>query len=278
LHLVGHVNVGTNGDIKPPRADSLLSLLWPIVEPDFHARFDPDRVHGGDEDGNVLVEPLLRRIAANWQLPEVRYLSQHRDETKSGQAEHRVEYHWVGSDARLAGTVVHRWLQRCADGRMRLDADGLATCAATSEKWLREMGASDAIVKTVAARVTRAMQNVVEDPQGRALLKGGGATELALTGLVDGQVESIVIDRVHVDESGQHWIIDYKTSTHEGGNLEGFLAAECDRYRPQLRKYATIYSAYSGVPVRCALYFPLLGRLVELPEIGVEPQFPNQAS
>ena len=69
---------------------------------------------------------------------------------------------------------------------------------------------------------------------------------------------------MRIDENGEHWIIDYKTSTHEGGNLEGFLDAEINRYTPQLKKYAAIYRAFSGSEPRCALYFPLLRRFVEI--------------
>jgi ATP-dependent exoDNAse (exonuclease V) beta subunit len=69
---------------------------------------------------------------------------------------------------------------------------------------------------------------------------------------------------VRVDDEGNHWIIDYKTSTHEGGNLQGFLNAEIDRYKPQLKKYAALYAAYSGEQPRCALYFPLLQEFVEI--------------
>ena len=60
------------------------------------------------------------------------------------------------------------------------------------------------------------------------------------------------------------WIIDYKTSSHEGGNLRGFLNAEVERYSAQLEKYAAIYGAYSGKRPRCALYFPLLKEFVEV--------------
>ena len=74
----------------------------------------------------------------------------------------------------------------------------------------------------------------------------------------------MILDRVRIDDDGAHWIIDYKTSTHEGGNLPGFLAAEIERYTPQLRKYATIYAAWAGVQPRCALYFPLLREFVEI--------------
>ncbi len=77
-------------------------------------------------------------------------------------------------------------------------------------------------------------------------------------------IESVVLDRVRIDEHGQHWIVDYKTSTHEGGNLAGFLHAETERYRPQLRKYRAIYQAYAGVTAGCALYFPLLRSFLEV--------------
>jgi ATP-dependent exoDNAse (exonuclease V) beta subunit len=73
-----------------------------------------------------------------------------------------------------------------------------------------------------------------------------------------------VIDRVRVDDDGTHWIVDYKTSSHEGGSLAEFLASESERYRPQLRRYADIYRNYAGVEVRCALYFPLLQEFVEV--------------
>ena len=116
----------------------------------------------------------------------------------------------------------------------------------------------------VAARVEQAVSLTVTDERGRWLLESEGDAELALSGVYEGEVESIVIDRLLVDDDGAHWVVDYKTSTHEGGNLEGFLDAEVRRYRPQLQKYAAIYEAYSGVTPRCALYFPLLQEFVEL--------------
>ena len=84
-----------------------------------------------------------------------------------------------------------------------------------------------------------------------------------MTGVVDGELVTGVIDRVRVDD-GEHWIVDYKTSSHEGGDLEGFLAAESARYRSQLSRYRTLYEAWSGETPRAALYFPLLARFVEV--------------
>jgi ATP-dependent exoDNAse (exonuclease V) beta subunit len=69
---------------------------------------------------------------------------------------------------------------------------------------------------------------------------------------------------VRVDSVGTHWIVDYKTSSHEGGDLKNFLRAETERYSAQLAKYAELYRNFSGADVRCALYFPLLQEFVEV--------------
>jgi ATP-dependent exoDNAse (exonuclease V) beta subunit len=69
---------------------------------------------------------------------------------------------------------------------------------------------------------------------------------------------------VRIDEEGVHWIIDYKTSTHEGGDLAGFFRQESERYRSQLQKYASLYGALTGKTIRTALYFPLLQEFFEV--------------
>ena len=116
----------------------------------------------------------------------------------------------------------------------------------------------------VVARVEAALEGILADERGRWVLSGSGHAEYALSGILEGRVESVIIDRIRIDDEGTHWIVDYKTSTHEGGSLEGFLAAETDRYQAQLRKYAALYRNYAGTDVRCALYFPLLGEFVEV--------------
>ena len=74
-----------------------------------------------------------------------------------------------------------------------------------------------------------ALQRLAADERGRWLLEGDGHAELALTGVIGESIESVVLDRVRIDEKGVHWIVDYKTSTHEGGGLDEFLAAETER-------------------------------------------------
>ena len=69
----------------------------------------------------------------------------------------------------------------------------------------------------------------------------------------------VVIDRTFIDDKGQRWIIDFKTSSHEGGDREAFLDREVQRYRSQLELYARLLEAAGKVDVRLGLYFPLIG-------------------
>jgi ATP-dependent exoDNAse (exonuclease V) beta subunit len=175
-----------------------------------------------------------------------------------------VDYYWVGSEARIAGTVVHRWLQFAAQ-KGGVDALADDRLAQATDRWLRELGvAAGETMTRIRDRIDAALRGVRDDPRGRWLLSGDGHAELALSGVVDGAVESGVLDRIRIDDDGTHWIVDYKTSTHEGGNLEGFLAAEADRYRDQLERYAVLYRAWKNADVRCALYFPLLQAFIEV--------------
>lgn len=66
-------------------------------------------------------------------------------------------------------------------------------------------------------------------------------------------MRSYVIDRLFRDAAGERWIVDFKTSRHEGGGLEQFLDEQRTRYEPQLNAYAAAFDT-----ARVGLYFPLL--------------------
>jgi ATP-dependent exoDNAse (exonuclease V) beta subunit len=265
LHIVGNVSIASDGaEYRPARSDSLLHLLWPALEQDYGSAFD-DWVgddFGGDQD--VFIKPVRRTFAWPWKLPDVRPLPGRHMPLDAADVGEEVEFYWVGTDARIAGTIVHRWLQAFADGRATLDHNEIDAERTVTERWLREMGLGREMQREIVERVEAALNGVRGDRKGRWILEGEGHAELALTGQIDGSIESVVLDRVRIDERGDHWIIDYKTSTHEGGNLQGFLQAEVDRYTPQINKYAAIYGAFAGVQPRCALYFPLLREFVEI--------------
>ena len=84
-------------------------------------------------------------------------------------------------------------------------------------------------------------------------------SEYALTLIEHGKPVTAIMDRSFVDAKGIRWIIDYKTSTHEGGGLDAFLDREQERYRGQLERYAAVLRKLDNRPIRLGLYFPLLG-------------------
>ncbi|MDJ0759171.1 MAG: UvrD-helicase domain-containing protein [Woeseiaceae bacterium] len=263
LHLVGHASVNEKTDeLRPPENGSLLALLWPMLRDSYEEAFAAG-VSGGA--GTHEVEWLLtrlRRIDKRWSAPSPSPLPQIAE--PGTVAEDSVEFYWAGAEAKLAGTLVHRWLQWAADGRVVLEHLAEDDRASLGRRWLAEQGHSDSTGAEVLERVEAAITSVLDDDRGAWILDGDGHTELALTGLIDGRLQTGIIDRVRID-GDDHWVIDYKTSTHEGGNLDRFLSEERRRYSEQLSGYASLYEGWSGVRPRCALYFPLLQAFVEMP-------------
>jgi ATP-dependent helicase/nuclease subunit A len=262
LHLMGNTALTPDGEsFKPARSDSLLHLLWPAVVASFEAQFDAGEKSQASGNSSPWIEPALRRFSSPWRLPDVSLLAGDTPQTEKADDGEEVEFYWVGSDARIAGTLVHRWLHVLADGRAITEEQFSRD---VTFRWLREAGMGIAAAEPIVSRVELAVSKMLDDEKGRWILEGEGHAELALTGFDGGELVSVILDRVRIDESGTHWIVDYKTSTHEGGDLDAFLDVEADRYRPQLQRYQSIYAEWAGEDVKCALYFPLLQTFVEV--------------
>ena len=112
-----------------------------------------------------------------------------------------------------------------------------------------------------------ALAATLHDPRGRWLLDSSHAaaySELRLSGMHEGRIVNVIVDRLLVEADGGRWVVDYKTGSHEGSELEGFMMQEEARYRPQLQRYVQLATALAPGPVRAALYFPLLGEFREV--------------
>jgi ATP-dependent exoDNAse (exonuclease V) beta subunit len=113
----------------------------------------------------------------------------------------------------------------------------------------------------------QALRATLADERGRWLFDAGhreAQSELALSGVRAGHIVNAVIDRTFVTE-GTRWVVDFKTSPHEGGDLSAFLDEEAKRYEGQLKRYAHLARAPGPEPVRAGLYFPLLAAWREVP-------------
>ena len=136
------------------------------------------------------------------------------------------------------------------------------------ERRLRELGIDDAHRPIALERIGRVMKAVAGSDHAARLLDPAaleGQSELSLTAVMDGVLQSLRIDRTFVDGEGVRWIVDWKTSSHEGGDREAFLDNELARYRGQLERYARVMKVLDpDRPLRVGLYFPLLDAWREL--------------
>ena len=203
-----------------------------------------------------------------------------------------IEFSWAGETARHVGIVAHAWLQRMAqDALQGWNAARVAALQTALQRELLASGVATAECAQAAQRVQQVLQAALEDQRGQWLLgaKPWARNEWRIRYCPDGPgfsgggmpgppgpqaaAATFVMDRVFLDEDGVLWIVDYKTSTHDGANLQGFLDQEQQRYRDQLERYARILrqlrvplpglqgtsTVDTSQPVlRLGLYFPQL--------------------
>jgi ATP-dependent helicase/nuclease subunit A len=251
LHLLACArveNAETGPTAKEPAKRSLLAKIW------WQARehFGPAPA-ALEEPPRAPLPDLLRRLPADIVFPlppaSVRWTA-----PAEGREESEIEFSWAGETARHAGTVVHRWLQRIAEDELRgWDEKRVDALKPRFANELRRRGVQAAEIQRSSEVVAAALKNTLADERGRWILSAHpeARSEYRLRVRTDAGSRSYVMDRVFRAE-GRLWIVDYKTSRHEGAGVEGFLDRERDRYATQLQAYGDLLKESQQ-----GLYFPL---------------------
>jgi ATP-dependent helicase/nuclease subunit A len=266
LHLLAALPLPADPDRLPtPRAGSLLNILWPAIGEQFLALAPAARAAAPAAHAT---HPSLWRLPETWSLPQPPAPpAVQRMALASPTPEEAPEYRWVGSTARAVGTIVHAELHRLATASQPAISATQPAALPDYGAWLAELGVAEDEQQRASSQVQEAIARTLADARGRWLLSNSHAqaySEWRLTGVHQGRVVNVVIDRMLVDEHGQRWVVDFKTSVHQGGAQRDFIDSEAARYRPQLLRYAALARQLGGEPVRLALYFPLLGVFREL--------------
>ena len=249
LHLLACLKVDDHGAIKLPLKRSLLGIAWRALGDTVRL---PAPAQGKSDELKSLPPGDIRRLPANFQTPKAPDATVWKS-PEEGREEEQVEFSWVGETARHMGTVVHAWLHRIADDELKgWDAARVAGARVAIRGQLSARGVSGAELEGATARVLDALRNSIADPKGRWVL--GPHPEASSEYRIRTRDHSYVIDRVFKDAQGERWIVDYKTSTHGGADVEGFLDRERERYAIQLQRYASALERGA----RCGLYFPML--------------------
>ena len=253
LHLVGHAQARNDGSLQP---GALLSVLWPVIEASFvQGRVAPE----------ALTDAAAPQISGPCRLGRGAFELPLSGETGlerggRGTSSAPIAFDWAGSCIRIVGTVVHDLLAGLTDAKLPEGTAVPEDVIARAEALLHAQGLAGHEWTAARAIVVEALQRTLADTRGRWILgeHEQARNEYALSALENGEVRIARVDRTFIDESGVRWIVDYKTSRHEGADLDGFLAQEQDRYQEQLVRYGRVFHAFDGRPVELGLYFPLL--------------------
>jgi ATP-dependent exoDNAse (exonuclease V) beta subunit len=262
LSLSAAPKVRADGNVEL-RAGTMLRCLWPVLGRDF-------QIEGEAAANAETIQPTprgLRRLQVSWQPPVIEAAGVRERLPITNRSLEPPLFSWVGETSRYIGTVVHAALERFAAAAELPSADTIEQQSESYRHQLRRHGVPERDLERATRTVQDALVRTVSHERGRWIFSNShreAQSELALTGVAGGELLNIIIDRTFIDASGTRWVIDFKTGSHEGGNLEAFLDEEMERYRKQLEKNVALARMLGSEPVKAALYFPLLSRFREL--------------
>jgi ATP-dependent helicase/nuclease subunit A len=274
LHLLGTAIVKRDGhELGPGSSRSLLGIAWGALKDDFgraHAEQEPGVTTPQQTEfdfGPSAPSIRLRRLPADWKPREVAVATAVVEPIVE-----RIERPRAGLAARAFGTVVHALLEDLA-GRDGMDNE-VRGWRQRATALLRAAGLPRTEAETQSADVMRALLAVLNDANGRWILgaRAGAQTEVSWsTWAGDDIVRTLRGDRIFragaapcSTEETHLWIVDYKTARHGESGIDAFLETEKEKYLGQLEAYAAVMRKIHGeeTPLRLALYYPLLTRLV----------------
>ena len=252
-------------------ARSLLHNLWQAISGQIDSLPSIRTDQTGDDHAREVVSPAVtqsrQRLVRRFTAPAApANVAAHGELVPVAADEEEIEFSWARQTARRVGTVVHEALEKFGHTSMP-DVAQLPALRSRLESRLQALGVEREAAREGAERALSALRATLTDARGRWLFDPAhrdAHSELELTGVRGGQIINAIIDRTFVDAEGIRWVVDFKTSPHEGGNLQAFLDDEARRYAGQLRRYAHLARELGQEPVRAGLYYPLLSAWREI--------------
>jgi len=261
------------GATRAPASSSLLATCWDALDGKFHFPL-PLAVQ---EQADQTLSQDLQRLNVDYQthyLPSVDWqvtqqLNAHGSEEQ--EESEPQQFDWATNAATGVGTVLHNWLQYNANRVLDTQlSDDLLSAWRTELIALR---VPEAQVGYAVRNLCTAIENIKTDTQAHFIFKSYEVeqNEYALSAFEGGMVKKSIIDRTFVDDSGERWIVDYKSTPTKNKDLYAFAQEQvASRHKPQLERYGALMSQIDTRPIRLAVYFPLIKQLISWPYTPTE--------
>ena len=282
LHLLACVQRDEKkGTLKAPGSASLLAGIWRTISDNENSDWcqwpeAPEQEdHAGSFSGDY---DYLLRLPAIWQapaLPRREFLTEYRTPDYRPQETDEPNLPEMGQVAqrwfRHAGTVAHETLATLSENANWKEVPPHQLAESLRPLWqlrLNQLGINGSKLADAMEKVEQAILRTLSCEQGRWVLDCDHEASAAELELHSGgrQLRRSIIDRTFVDRDGSRWIIDYKTAEPTAEESpDQFYTEQLERYRKQLDGYRKLFYLRGETAIRCALYFPLMQALVELP-------------
>jgi ATP-dependent helicase/nuclease subunit A len=202
------------------------------------------------------IQPPIKRLVTHWQNPvheiPVEVMTNHQS---------MPGFELTQQHPKRIGTLVHKILELIANkGSSWWEDKPLNSRMESIKSRLVQASVLTQDIPDACHSVNQAISNALSDPRGQWILAAHSEsqTEVALTAVINGSINQLVIDRTFVDENGTRWIIDYKTSHPVNTSLENFLQMEYEEYADKMHLYYKALQTNNKNPIKLGLYFPMI--------------------
>jgi len=269
LILSGTIELKDNTDadsLSAPKG-SRLAQLWPVVG---HQFLDAFNHHTSTPQAEELPESiqdyrLFRTLAVDNIISKNLFVIDSDPETEfSSSADEQLPF-YSSTMKRHVGTLTHNWLEHIADQIEFWTLDRIKMQIPKFAIQLKQLGVGKGDISNAVEMVYENLRQTLSDEQGIFLLSKHqqSVNELALERLEESGFRTYFIDRSFIDDNGIRWIVDYKTSTHQGSGLDKFLSGQKRYYKNQLENYASLFTELESRPIKLALYFTAYQKLIQ---------------
>lgn len=261
LHLIYQVPGDDTQEkkIKPPAKNSFLSMFYHL--------HDDDMLHyplTSHNDNDGVFNSIENNATFLKRLPSPCFPKEPRKEMIMHEAQDISDLFifQIRKEQQILGEVIHAFLEEVSkEGTSEWNQQRINDLTIHWQSQFKNKGMRQNLINKAIKKCQNHALTIINDPKAQWILNPNHAyarSEFHVTHKRYGSIKHYCIDRLFIDEQVL-WIIDYKCATPEKDQkMSNFLKDQVSHYSNQLDTYAKVMKHIHQIPIKKALYFPLI--------------------